>query len=81
MTCTDSTVARICDHVEHIVKVGGIEVVGLGSDWDGIRGNLEVGSPLEVHKIYEELSRRGFSTSDIEKFAHGNAERILRETL
>lgn len=81
VTCTDSTVARICDHVEHIVKVGGIEVVGLGSDWDGIRGNLEVGSPLEVHKIYEELSRRGFSTSDIEKFAHGNAERILRETL
>lgn len=78
---TDSTVARICDHIEHIVKVGGIEVVGLGSDWDGIGGNLEVGSPLDVYKIYDELAKRGFGAANIEKFAIGNAERVLREAL
>lgn len=79
--CKDSTVARICDHIEHIVNVGGSEVVGLGSDWDGIGGNLEVSSPLEVPKIFAALAKRGFSESFIEKLAHGNAERILRETL
>ena len=56
-------------------------MVGLGSDWDGIGGNLEVGSPLEVYKIYDELAKRGFAQTDIEKFAFGNAERILRESL
>lgn len=81
VTCTDSTVRRICDHVEHIVKVGGIETVGLGSDWDGISGHLEVDSPAALDQIYAELAHRGFSTGEIEKFAYGNAERILRETL
>lgn len=81
VTSTDSTVARICDHIQHISNLAGIEAVGLGSDWDGIRGNLEVASPLDVHKIFEELARRGFTESQIEKFAYGNAERIIKETL
>lgn len=81
VTSTESTVARICDHIQHISNIAGIEAVGLGSDWDGIGGHLEVASPLDVHKIFEELSRRGFSQSDIEKFAYGNAERILKEVL
>lgn len=81
VTSTDSTVARICDHIQHIANLAGIEAVGLGSDWDGIGGHLEVASPLDVYKIYDELSRRGFSQTDIEKVAHGNAERILKEVL
>ena len=78
---TASTVKRIGDHVQHIATIAGIETVALGSDWDGIRGDLEVASPLDIYKIFDELSRRGFSDDAIEKFAHGNAERILRDVL
>ncbi len=76
-----STVARICDHIQHLTDIGGIEVLALGSDFDGISGQLEVASPLDFEKLYNELYRRGFTSSDIEKFSHGNAERILREVL
>ena len=78
---TASTVKRIGDHVQHIATIAGIETVALGSDWDGIRGDLEVSSPLDIYTIFDELSRRGFSDDAIEKFAHGNAERILRDVL
>ncbi|MBO6157667.1 MAG: dipeptidase [Firmicutes bacterium] len=76
-----STVQRICDHVEHMVKVGGIDCIALGSDFDGISGELEVASPTDFEKLYRELSRRGYRPSELDKFSHGNAERILQEVL
>ena len=69
------------DELQHLTDIGGIEVLALGSDFDGISGQLEVASPLDFEKLYNELYRRGFTSSDIEKFSHGNAERILREVL
>lgn len=78
---TDSTVENICRHIVHIADIGGIDVVGIGSDFDGISGNLEVGSPTDIPKLFSELSRRGFTPGDIEKFAFRNAERILHDVL
>lgn len=76
-----SSVTRICDHIQHLVKIGGIDIIALGSDFDGISGELEVASPLDFEKLYRELQNRGFSDDDIEKFSHANAERILKEVL
>ncbi len=76
-----STAERICDHVAHMYQVGGVGVIALGSDFDGISGELEVASPIDFEKLYRELSRRGFRDSEIAQFAHGNGERFLRETL
>ncbi|MBQ7058875.1 MAG: dipeptidase [Firmicutes bacterium] len=76
-----SSVKRICDHIQHMVKVGGMDIIALGSDFDGISGELEVASPPDFAKLYSELLRRGFSDNDIEKISHANAERILREVL
>ncbi|MBO7510100.1 MAG: membrane dipeptidase, partial [Bacteroidales bacterium] len=71
---------RIVDHIEHAIKVGGVECVGIGSDFDGICVAPEGMEDCScMGKIFDELSRRGWSSSDIEKIAGGNFLRCWRE--
>ncbi|MGA3327621.1 MAG: dipeptidase [Terriglobia bacterium] len=70
----------IADHIDHAVKVGGIDHVGLGSDFDGIdsapRGMEDVSKiPALVH----ELARRGYREEDLEKILGGNVLRVMRQ--
>lgn len=71
---------RIADHIDHAVKVGGVEHVGLGSDFDGIdstpRG-MEDASKLP--NLVRELARRGYSAADLEKILGGNLLRVMRQ--
>lgn len=76
-----SSVKLICDHVEYMANVAGLEAVGIGSDFDGIGGKLEVGQPTDMFKLFDEMKKRGWSDDAVEKFAYKNAERILKETL
>jgi membrane dipeptidase len=70
----------IADHIDHAVKVGGIDHVGLGSDFDGVdaipRG-MEDSSKLPG--LVEELARRGYSKEELEKIMGGNVLRVMRE--
>jgi membrane dipeptidase len=70
----------IADHIDHAVKVGGIDHVGLGSDFDGVdaipRG-MEDASQLP--DLVAELARRGYSKEDLEKVLGGNVLRVMRE--
>lgn len=71
---------EVVDHIDHAVKVGGIDHVGIGSDFDGI--NVTPDGLEDVSKIgliFEEMRRRGYSESDIEKVAGGNFLRVMRE--
>ena len=76
-----STVKRICDHLEYMIDKAGIESVGIGSDFDGIGGELEVRQPTDIPKLFDELSRRGYSDDALESIAFGNAERVIKECL
>lgn len=76
-----STVAFMADHIEYIRKVGGIEMIGLGSDFDGIEHNLEMYDCSCLPMLEAELHRRHYSDDAIEKIFHGNALRILKEFL
>jgi membrane dipeptidase len=73
------TISDVADHVDHIVKVAGIEHVGIGSDFDGIT-SWPVG--LEDVSCYprltEELLRRGYSEPDVHKILGGNVLRAFR---
>jgi membrane dipeptidase len=70
---------RIIDHIDHAVKVAGIDHVGLGSDFDG--GSLPDGmrQASELPKITEALMRKGYSDSDIKKILGLNTLRLLED--
>ena len=69
---------RIVDHIDHVVRLVGIDHVGIGSDFDGIdvtpQGMDDVSM---VPKIFDEMLRRGYSRADIEKVASGNFFNVL----
>ena len=71
---------RIADHIDHAVKVGGIDHVGLGSDFDGIdsapRGMEDVS---KLPDLIVELARRGCSEEDLMKILGGNLLRVMRQ--
>ena len=74
-----ATVADVADHIDHIVKVAGIDHVGIGCDFDGGGGIDGVFDASEVMNITVELVRRGYSEADIEKIWGGNVMRVFRE--
>ncbi|MBR6114816.1 MAG: dipeptidase [Oscillospiraceae bacterium] len=76
-----STVALMARHIDHIRSVGGIDMIALGSDFDGIEPPLEMYDCSCLPMLEHELHRGGFSDDEIEKIFHGNALRLLKEFL
>ncbi|MBP7110921.1 MAG: dipeptidase [Firmicutes bacterium] len=76
-----TTVEMICAHLKHMMNVGGEDVAALGSDFDGISGELEVSDPTRMELIFERLSKEGVPSSAIEKVAWKNAARVITESL
>lgn len=76
-----SRVDNMVHHIQHIVKVGGIDVVALGTDFDGIEYSLEIATIGEIDKLVKALELSNFSTGDIEKICYKNAMRIIKECL
>ena len=74
------TVARIVDHIDHIVKLVGIDHVGIGSDFDGVQAvPSDLKSVADLPNLTAELLRRGYSESDIDKILGGNMLRVMGE--
>jgi membrane dipeptidase len=71
----------LIDHIDHIAKIGGVDHVGLGSDFDGVGSQLPQGmdSPADLPKITEALMARGYSADDCSKILGGNLLRVFRE--
>lgn len=76
-----ASVEMVADHVDRIVKLAGIDSVGIGSDYDGVGDTL----PLDLKDVSSypnlvaELLRRGYKEKQIEKFLGGNLIRVLSE--
>lgn len=74
---------QLVDHIEHIIKVAGIDYVGIGSDFDGI-GPLKPSDVPDVSGypvIVFELLKRGYSEKDIEKILSGNFLRVWKDVI
>jgi membrane dipeptidase len=71
-------VKDVADHIDHVVKIAGIDHVGLGSDFDGVGDSLPTG--LKDVSYYPnlifELLKRGYSDDDIRKICSGNTLRV-----
>ncbi|HEX2077638.1 MAG TPA: dipeptidase [Longimicrobium sp.] len=74
------TTATLADHIDHVVRVAGIDHVGLGSDYDGVT-SLPVGMEDVSRYPYltAELLRRGYSDEDVRKVLGGNVLRAMRQ--
>jgi membrane dipeptidase len=68
----------LIDHIDHMVKVAGIDHVGLGSDFDGVDDLPEGLTGIDgLPKITLELVRRGYKDEDVLKILGGNFMRVF----
>lgn len=74
---------RLVDHIEHIIKVAGIDHVGQGSDFDGIGPSKpeDVTDVSDYPVIVFELLKRGYTEKDISKILSENFLRVWDEVL
>lgn len=70
---------KIVDHIEHAVKLAGVDHVGLGSDFDGANMPYGLEDVSKLPKISEALLRKGYSESDIRKILGGNTLRVMEQ--
>jgi membrane dipeptidase len=74
------TIYDVVDHIDHVVKIAGIDHVGIGSDFDGV-SKLPVG--LEDVSTYPRITQllldRKYSRRDIDKIMSGNMMRVIRQ--
>jgi membrane dipeptidase len=74
-----ANVKDLVDHIDHVVKLIGIDHVGIGSDFDGGGGVEGCDDASDMPHITEELIRRGYSEEDISKIWGGNLMRVFRQ--
>ena len=73
------TLAEVVDQIDHAVKVGGIDHVGIGTDFDGVNCvPAELSSYDKFPALTRALLEKGYSAADIEKIYGGNLLRVMR---
>lgn len=77
-----ATAENIADHIMHMYRVGGEDVVGIGTDFDGFdEGELEIAHLGEMHKVRDAVKKRGLTERQIEKIWSLNVIRVMKEVL
>lgn len=70
--------SRIVDHIDHIVKLVGVDHVGIGSDFDGVQiTTSDLATVADLPNLTKELLRRGYSETDVAKILGGNMLRVM----
>ncbi len=69
----------IVDHIDHAVKVAGVDHVGLGSDFDGATMPIGMEDASKLPKLTEALMARGYSAGDVTKILGGNILRVMEQ--
>lgn len=73
-------IAKLMDHFEHVIKVAGIDHVGIGADFDGANDMPQGAEDVSMlPNITYELLKRGYSERDIRKVLGGNTLRVMAE--
>ena len=75
------TINSMIAHIKHIKNVGGIDVLALGTDFDGIENEVEIENIGEIFKLRDALTKEGFTNTEIDKIFYGNVKRVLKEWL
>ena len=76
-----SRVSDMARHALHLMNVGGEDILGLGSDFDGIEGDLEIKNASDLPLLAEGLVAGGLTPRQVEKIFYKNAVRFFEENL
>jgi len=76
-----ATVKDIVDHIDHIIKVVGVDYAGIGTDFDGGGGVADCADVSQMYRVTMEMLRRGYSDKDIQKIWGGNVMRVLQKVI
>jgi membrane dipeptidase len=76
-----ATVKDLVDHIDYVVKVVGIDYVGIGTDFDGGGGIDGCNDVSEMSNVTLELVQRGYSEEDIRKIWGGNLMRVFNKVM
>src|SRR5687767_4774360 len=78
-----SDVSRAVDHIDHVMKIAGIDHVGIGSDFDGLGDSLPTGlkDVSDYPNLIGELLQRGFTEEEIEKICYKNVWRVWHNVM
>lgn len=78
-TAGRSCIQDMIAHLQHFIQVGGEDFPMIGTDFDGIHGDLEIPSCGEMPLLFQAMKKAGMTERQIEKIAFGNALRIIQE--
>jgi membrane dipeptidase len=70
---------KIVEHIDHAVKVAGVDHVGLGSDFDGATMPIGMEDASKLPKLTTALMEKGYSAADVEKVLGGNILRVMEQ--
>lgn len=76
-----SLVTDMVRHVQHIYRVGGAEILALGTDFDGIDPAVEICDASKLPKLWDALHKAGFTAREIEQMQSLNVRRVLSDCL
>lgn len=75
------TIEAIVVHARHIATQGGVDCLGLGSDFDGIDTHAELPGADHMEKLWEVLKKGGFTERELDKIFTENVLRLYEDTL
>lgn len=76
-----ASIEKMIAHIKHLKKIGGIQCIGLGTDFDGIEGNLEIKDASYMQMLVDSLDKAGFTSTEIEDICYKNVLRVYKEIL
>lgn len=76
-----ASIEKIINHIKHIKNIGGIQCIGLGTDFDGIEGDLEIKDASYMQMLVERLEKAGFTNAEVEAICYKNVLRVYKEIL
>lgn len=76
-----SRIADMVKQIQYIKNLAGIDVIGLGTDFDGIHSELEIQDASQIGKLAKTLMEAGFTEEEVEKIFYKNVLRVYKEVL
>ena len=77
----EETAEYLAAHVLHMMKVGGEDVIAIGTDFDGGDGKMEIRRPAQMELLFDVLKKKGLTARQLDKLASGNVLRVMEECI